>query len=186
MSIDFRPLTPIRMADLFDGRLERLGVRQHHPERTLAPNEKCLTDGLNNYLFVYSNEKGLVSSFTRWMPNGDPKYILQAICGEFDVDIVSEHEPQYWGFKTQEEWDAALAKMAERDEQDFFNEVVKFVRGESHNIRSGTIGMDMAETAKVLIAKNRDLLNESKRPDLMKAVKIIHEMTVAHKGPPQA
>jgi len=46
--------------------------------------------------------------------------------------------------------------------------------------------MDMAETAKVLIAKNRDLLNESKRPDLMKAVKIIHEMTVAHKGLPQA
>jgi hypothetical protein len=30
----------------------------------------------------------------------------------------------------------------------------------------------IAETAKVLIAKNRDLLNESKRPDQMKAVKV--------------
>ena len=175
MSIHFRPLTPIRMADLFDGRLERLGVRQHHPERTLAPNEKCLTDGLKNYLFVYSNEKGLVSSFTRWMPNGDPKYILQAICGEFDVDIVSEHEPQYWGFKTQEEWDAAWAKMAERDEQDFFNEVVKFVRGEAHDIKPGTIGMIQAEIAKQLIAESPDLLAEHKRPDLIKAVNMIED-----------
>ena len=182
MSINFRPLTPIRMADLFDGRLERLGVRQHHPERTLAPNEKCLTDGLKNYLFVHSNEKGLVSSFTSWMPNGDPKYILQAICGEFDVDIVSEHEPQYWGFKTQEEWDAAWAKMAERDEQDFFNEVVKFVRGESHNIRSGTVGMDMAEIARKLIADNPDLLDESKRTDLMKVVNAIYDREPREKG----
>src|SRR5262245_10013865 len=182
MSIDFRPLTPIRMADLFDGRLERLGVRQHHPEGTLAPNEKCLTDGLKNYLFVYSNEKGLVSSFTRWMPNGDPKYILQAICGEFDVDIVSEHEPQYWGFKTQEEWDAAWAKMAERDEQDFFNEVVKFVRGESHNIRSGTVGMGKAEIARKLITDNPDLLDESKRTDLMKVVNAIYDREPREKG----
>jgi hypothetical protein len=182
MSIDFRPLTPIRMADLFDGRLERVGVRQHHPERTLAPNEKCLTDGLKNYLFVYSNEKGRVSSFTSWMPNGDPKYILQAICGEFDVDIVSEHEPQYWGFKTQEEWDAAWAKMAERDEQDFFNEVVKFVRDEGHNIRSGTVGMDVAEIARKLITDNPDLLDESKRTDLMKVVNAIYDREPREKG----
>jgi hypothetical protein len=174
MSIDFRPLTPIR--------LERVGVRQHHPERTLAPNEKCLTDGLKNYLFVYSNEKGRVSSFTSWMPNGDPKYILQAICGEFDVDIVSEHEPQYWGFKTQEEWDAAWAKMAERDEQDFFNEVVKFVRDEGHNIRSGTVGMDVAEIARKLITDNPDLLDESKRTDLMKVVNAIYDREPREKG----
>ena len=30
MSTDFRPLTPIRMADLFDGRLEDVGVHEHH------------------------------------------------------------------------------------------------------------------------------------------------------------
>ena len=76
MSIDFRPLTPIRMADLFDGRLERVGVRQHHPERTLAPNEKCLTDGLKNYLFVYSNEKDEYQA----LPAGCPRAILNTFC----------------------------------------------------------------------------------------------------------
>jgi hypothetical protein len=36
MSTDYRPLTPIRMAELFDGRLERVGVWEHHPEAEIA------------------------------------------------------------------------------------------------------------------------------------------------------
>jgi len=72
--------------------------------------------------------------------------------------------------------------MAERDEQDFFNEVVKFVRGESHNIRSGTVGMDMAEIARKLIADNPDLLDESKRTDLMKVVNAIYDREPREKG----
>ena len=65
--------------------------------------------------------------------------------------------------------------MAERDEQDFFNEVVKFVRGEAHDIKPGTIGMIQAEIAKQLIAESPDLLAEHKRPDLIKAVNMIED-----------
>jgi hypothetical protein len=71
----------------------------------------------------------------------------------FDVDIVSEHEPQYWGFETQEEWEAAMEKMGEEDDRSFFKDVVRFVQGEQHGISPGTIGMQMAEVAKVLIAQ---------------------------------
>jgi hypothetical protein len=177
MSTDYRPLTPIRVADLLDGRLEKVGVWQHHPERKLAAHEKCLTDG-SNYLFVYSNEKGLVSCFSRYMPNGDPRYILATICDEFDVDIVSEHEPQYWGFETEEEWNAALAKMGEDAERDFFNEVVKFVRGEDHNISPGTVGMAQAEIIKRLIAENPHLAAEVRLPDLINAVRTMYYQTV--------
>jgi hypothetical protein len=63
MSTDYRPLSPISMTALLDGRLESVGVWQHHPNRKLEAHEKCLTDG-SNYLFAYSNEKGLVSSFS--------------------------------------------------------------------------------------------------------------------------
>jgi hypothetical protein len=109
------------------------------------------------------------------MPNGAPQRILQAICDEFDVDIVSEYEPQFWGYSTQEEWDAAQNEIAEKHERDFYNEVVKFVRGESHDIRPGTVGMTKAEIAKRLIAESPELLAEDKRPDLIKAVNMAYD-----------
>jgi hypothetical protein len=160
------------MADLFDGRLEKFEVHEHHSEKANA-NLKCLTDG-RNFLLVYGDEKGLVSKFTRRGMNA-PQCILQAISGEFKVDIVSEHEPQFWGFKTEEEEDAFWQEYNEKEERKFYNEVVKFVRGESHNIRSDTIGMIQAEIAKRLIADSPDLLAEDRRPDLIKAVKVIYE-----------
>jgi hypothetical protein len=172
MSTDFRPLNQIRMADLLDGRLEDVGVHEKQCEGTTS-NSKCLTDG-RNFLWVYCNEEGLVSGFARYGMNA-PQRILQAIGDEFDVDIVCEYEPQFWGYETQEEWDAAWAKMGEKAEQDFYTEVVKFVRGEEHNIRTGTIGMIQAEIAKRLIAESPDLLAEDKRPDLIKAVNMIYD-----------
>ena len=176
MSIDFRPLTPIRMADLFDSRLEKAGVREHHNKNESYNGSRCLTDGCN-FLWVFPNDEGLVSIFVRWFPNGNPGRILGAISDEFGVKIVSEHEPEYWGFKTTEEWEkweADLAAKAAKDEQDFYDEVVKFVRGESHNIRSGTNGMMKAEIAKRLVAESPELLAKDKRPRLIKAVDMIY------------
>ena len=119
--------------------------------------------------------EGLVPGFNRHGINA-PQYIFQAIADEFGVDIVSEHAPQYWGYETTEEWDAASAAMAEQDEHNFYNEVVMFARGEGgHDLRPGTIGMMKAEIAKRLIAKSPDLLAEDKRPDLIKAVEMIYD-----------
>ena len=172
MSTHFRPLTPIRMADLFDGRLKDVGVHEHHSKETTA-NQKCLTDG-RNFLWIDGDEKGLVSFLSIYGMNAAQR-ILQAICDEFDVDIVSEYEPQFLGFKTQEEWDAWERAMATKADEDFYNEVVKFVRGEAHDIKPGTNGMVLAEIAKRLIAESPDLLAEDKRPDLIKAVNLIYE-----------
>jgi hypothetical protein len=104
-----------------------------------------------------------------------PWRILRAIADEFGVRIVSEHEPEYWGFETKEEWDAAWGAIAQESEKNFYNEVAKFVRGERHDIRPGTIGMIKAEIAKRLIADSPDLLAEDKRPELIKAVNLIYE-----------
>jgi hypothetical protein len=103
MSTDFRPLPPISFADLFGGRLKSAGVHEH-PANERSYQKRCLTDG-RNFLWVFCDDKGL-ASFTRYGWN-EPQGILQAIAEEFDVDIASEHEPEYWGFETQEEWDAA-------------------------------------------------------------------------------
>ena len=84
MSTDYRPLTPIRMADLFDGRLEKLGVQEQHSDEA-TPNSKCLTDG-RNFLWFYGNEEGLASAFTRYGDNA-PQRILRAISQEFNVKL---------------------------------------------------------------------------------------------------
>ena len=118
MSTDFLPLAPIRMADLFDGRLKDFGVHEHDSKNATV-KQKCLTDG-RNFLWVYGDEKGsLVSCFSRYGMNA-PERILQAIGEAFVVDIVSEYEPEFWGYETKEEWEAAWAAMAEEAEQNWW------------------------------------------------------------------
>jgi hypothetical protein len=101
MSTDYRPFSSIYINDLIDGRLEN--VRIHKRE----DGALSLTDGWN-FLWVYFNAEGLVKSFSRYAPNGDPRGILREISETLDLEIVSEHEPQFWGFETWEELNAAI------------------------------------------------------------------------------
>ena len=178
MSTDFRALTPIKIDDLFDGRLSEFGAHEH---RVAADHEfaddtdrRCLVDEAGNFLWVFYDEQGYVTSFTRWGVNC-ADHILAAITDACHVEIVSEHEAQYWGYATEEEWDAAWEARAEEDRRAFYNQVARFVRGEDHDIRPGTIGMIQAEIAKRLWTKSPELLDESKRSDLIKAVESIYE-----------
>jgi len=93
----------------------------------------------------------------------------------FDVEIVSEHDPRFWGFETQEEWDAAMEAIADQHEREFYDDVVKFIRGEPNNIKPGTVGMIEAEIAKRLVAESPDLLAMDKRLELIKAVATIYD-----------
>ena len=156
------------MADLFDGGLENAGVLEHQSKNT-TNDSKCLTDG-RNFLWVFGDDEGRVSTFTNYGFN-DATRILVAIAKQFGVDLASEYDPQYWGYETREEWDAAWTEIAENEERDFYNEVAKLVRGENHSIQPGTIGIIKAEIAKRLIAESPDLLAEDKRSELIKAVK---------------
>jgi hypothetical protein len=172
MSTSYASLEPIRMADLFDGHLDTFGVHEHYTKET-TPNQRCVTDG-RNFLWVNSDEQGLVSCFSRYGGNA-PQRILSAVAEEFGVQIVSEHEPEFWGFKTMEEWDAAQAAAAEKHQQEFYDDAVRFATGESHNIRPDTNGMIIAEIAKRLIAESPDLAAKDKRPELIKAVERIYD-----------
>ena len=83
MSTDFRPLTPIPMSDLFDGRLEKVGVYEHQNDEATSTN-RCLTDG-RNFLWVHCNEEGFASTFTRYGGNA-PQRVLTAVSDEFEVE----------------------------------------------------------------------------------------------------
>jgi hypothetical protein len=122
---------------------------------------KCLTDGQNNFLWVYINDEGFVTCLTRYMPNGSPGRILQAISEAFDTDIFSEYESQFWGFETQEEWDAWEAAAAKESEDRFYANLVKYVDGEPNDINPGTIGEIKAKIAKTLACEDHGLVAPS-------------------------
>jgi hypothetical protein len=168
MSTDFRSLTPIRFADLFDGRLDDTGVYEHQPTKEQFSERKCLTDG-RDFLWAYHEDDG-AASFTCYRLHA-PQRILRAIAEKFDVDIVSEHEPEYWGFETIEEWDAAeraMRDILEQEQEQSYQEIIKFVEGKSRNTLPDTIEMAKAEIAKRLIDETPTLRGD--REELIKAI----------------
>jgi hypothetical protein len=140
MSTSYCLLKKVRACELFDGRLEAFGIREHVNDET-TERRRCLTDG-RNYVWVCMDESGdWVEVLTRYAGNASGK-ILNAVAEAFETDIVSEYEPQFWGFDTQEEWDAWQNELAREHEKEFCAALLKFLRGESHGIRRGTNGFD--------------------------------------------
>lgn len=170
MSTYYQTMKKVFAADLFDGRFDAFGVKEHFTEET-TEHARLLTDGHENYLWVYVDDDGFVERLTRYLPNGAPGKILAAIAEACDTQIVSEYEPQFWGFNTQEEWDAYQLGVAREHEREFRVEILKFVRGQPNDIRSGTIGMQQAEIAAKLVADDPTLLLAANHEELWAAIK---------------
>jgi hypothetical protein len=132
----------IKADELFDGRLEAFGVREEvRPEGTAdryppymkVKEVRYLTDGRNSMeVVVYENGVPDVTVRNLWC--APEKEIFHAIAEAFDTDIVTEHQPEFWGFDTQEEWDAWQTRRAAEEEQRPHAQILKF-RGRSNHIR---------------------------------------------------
>jgi hypothetical protein len=171
MSTYYRPIKPIHMFDLFDGRLAAFNVSEWTAPYT-SETSRCLFDGAN-YIWVHSDLDGGVSLKRSGLNN--PDHILASIARTFDTDIVSEYEPQFWGFDSQEEWDAAEARSHEEHEERFSTELVKFLAGEPCDIRPGTIGMTWAEIARELVSHDPELATPAAKRRLLKEVHRIYD-----------
>ena len=101
------------------------------------------------------------------MPNGAPGKILSAISDTFDTDIVSEHDPRYWGFDTHEEWDAVLEEEAKRHRDECYVEIMRSVRKEPNKIGSGTLDEIKAKIAIELVEERCELREEKHKDELM-------------------
>jgi hypothetical protein len=114
MSIDFRPIREISAKDLFDGRLSASGIHEYLDPKS-SERGRCLEDGCS-CLWVWIGDDGIVEAFTSYGLN-DPVYMLITIQKAYATHIATEYEPEYWGFQTQEEWDAFMQKHYGRDVQ---------------------------------------------------------------------
>ena len=145
MSTDYILSERVRMEDLFDGRLESYGITEHIDDETTSRERRCLTDGRNG-IWVYGVEN--VDCLTRFGWMNAPGKILGAIADAFETEIFSEYEAQFWGFDTEEEWNAEMDRLAAEYEAEFYEDLINYVKGEPHDLRAGTIGMTKAQIAR--------------------------------------
>jgi transposase len=160
-------------------RLKEFEIQEDIGEDT-TESSRCLTDG-RNCMWVYIQEDGRVGHVTRYGRNA-PGKILNAIGKLFDTYMASEYEPEYWGFATQEEWDACWGKIYKEQPDEFYLDIIRYLKGKESNITPGTNGMTMAEIAKELIATDPSLLLVENKERLLKEVDAIffrdHAVTV--------
>ena len=118
---------------------------------------------------------GAVEFFTRYGRN-DAVAILAAVAEAFETEIFSEDEPQFWGFDTQEEWDAALDKFNKMGEEKFYAQLLKYLNGEpDHDISPGTIGETEAQIAQKLVAETPELMSPQNKDRLLSAIEQVYD-----------
>ena len=183
MSTYFGLCKSIKADELFDGRLEAFGVREEvrsegtagrYPPYIKVKEVRYLTDGQNSMeVVIYENGVACINVRNLWC--APEREILHAIAEAFETDIVSEHQPEYWGFDTQEEWDADEKRIHEEHERQFHAKLLKHLRGEPTDIQPGTIGMMKAEIAKSLVEKDPSFMETANRDKLMGEIDAIYD-----------
>jgi len=172
MSTDYRPIPAIPFNKLFDGRLAKYGVREKaDPDATVRRRYLVGGDGV---LEAYENDDG-TSSFSRAAFTPIPWAVIDALAEEFETELVSEHDHRFWGFATQEEerdWNERMAKEAE---DNFYKDLSHYLRGESNDLKPGTVGMQKAEIAKALVEADESLMAPDNRQQLLEAVEVIYD-----------
>ena len=167
MSTAYRAGKKIKMNELFDGRLKKYGVREKVVEGKTTQGCRLLIDDSGS-LWIHGDEN--FQGASRYGLGNSPRNILSAIEAVFNTKLYSEHESQYWGFETKEEWERAWDEMYKQQQAEFYLEVMSYVNGLPNSIEPGTIGMLLAEIAEELIAESPALLSPEHEEELMQEI----------------
>jgi hypothetical protein len=167
MTTNYRSLPNIQFADLPYGRLEKYGIKV---ETDPVFDDVRHLVGSDGSIEVRRDKDG--SCAYRFNSSGGraPFAALSALAEEFGVEFVSEHDHRYWGFDTEEEWFAALDEMAQADDDKFYSELISYLRNEPNDLELGTHGMEIAKSARELVAADPGLMAPERRNDLLAAV----------------
>lgn len=109
----------VSMLELFGGQLEQYGIAEAVDSENACRHSRGLIDELGIDLWVWADDDGYVSGL---VCEGfqDPSRILKAIAAAFNTKYYSEYEPQWWGYNTREEMNAAIEKMTPAEHDTFF------------------------------------------------------------------
>ena len=169
MSTHYRTIPEIQFCHLLDGRLKKYGIKERRePDGTLR------LEGPDGIFEVWQLDDGYCL-FTSPSWRGLAWSILDAIAEEFEVEWVNEHDHRFWGFATKREWFDWNKKEAKKDEDKFYRDLIRYLRGQRHGLERGTVGREKAIIAKRLVKKDPSLMSPKKRSALLKAIKKIYE-----------
>jgi hypothetical protein len=175
MSTDFhfQPVTPIEVQDLFDGRLKHFGIIEILSHPLTKHGYRILSDG-QTFISVWGQSGGAIGSLALEPPYlySSAGALLKTIAKSMGTEFVmyTEHEPQYWGFDTQQEWDVAMEKLNRKQDDMFYADVLQFVAGDDQVLKAGTVGHGKGEVARKLISKEPSLIRPDKRDELLQAI----------------
>jgi hypothetical protein len=172
MSTDYRPIPAILFNRLFDGCLDKYGVREKADPDAMGKHRYLV--GSDGILEVYENSDGS-SLFSRRSFTPVPWAVIDALTEEFETEMVSEDDHRFWGFATEEEESAFHERMAKESEEDFYKNLIYYLLGEPNSLQAGTMDMHKAEIAKALVERNESLMIPDNRQQLLRAVKAIHD-----------
>lgn len=167
MSTNYQPIKRIQINELFGGSLDKFGISEFVGKHT-RDSHRCLTDG-ESFLWVGVDSARSSVGFTRYGSN-TVGGILSAVSEVFDTEIAGEHDPEFWGFKTQEEWDVYMLEDEENEEDKFYAEMMKLLRGEPNDLADDTDTMRKAKIAKTLVTRRPFLASPDKKWQLLYAI----------------
>jgi hypothetical protein len=116
-------------------------------------------------LLMVAISRGFISSMA-WSAGSidtlgnDAEKILAAVADVFQTEMLSEYQPQYWGFDTDEELEVATETMQRENGRKRLENLRKFLLDEPHDLKSGTTEMVQAEIARLLISRDPELILE--------------------------
>jgi hypothetical protein len=131
MTVFCKPIGWLSFEELFRGRLQAYGVYERLVDKKTTLTCRSLTDGRNSLWVCGEAEDGVTEVMLKG--NNNPALIFDAVLKEFGVRIVTEHEPEFWGHETREQW--SQARSLEQHET-FYNELRKYLDGQPNEIEA--------------------------------------------------
>jgi len=158
LKIGYVSMRSLPFADLFDGRLQTMGIREDTTHELVTEQMRCLVDrNTNRFLWVARHDSGLVGQFAQYGLWNDCQPILAAISRRFGLPIVSEYQPAFWGYGSRDAWWAAMTIMEEAKVQ-----FIKAVAGEPCEFDDGSEEMRCAQGFRATLLREFGDLNRDR------------------------
>jgi hypothetical protein len=174
MSTDTLPIPDILFEQLFDGRMEKHGIREKMMADSSA--EKRYLEGRDGILQVYRNDHG-ASIFVRGSFTPIPWAVFDALIEEFKVELVGEDDHRFWGFATEEECSAYFENQRKEREDEFYSGLISYLRNEPTSFAAGGPGWSdyiQGTIAKELTVSDPGLMAPERRSELLAKIDAIY------------
>ena len=168
MQVDYRFDIYAPIDEVFDGRLAKYGINEIVKDGRSSETERCLTDGFDS-VWVYGHVSPSPGCSIDYRFDDAPGiYVrLQQL---FQTEVLSDNEPQYWGFDSHEDWDNHLAKQAERERNRLYDDLVNFLTLRAHPFQKDTVGMGKALVAHELVVNDPTYLDVRRKSEFLNHV----------------